>query len=696
MLRRVVEPLRPRERISSVEWAERYREMPEGSPIEGRFRFRTTPYLIEPLNAIDDPRVSRVVYRKSAQIGWTEGVVLNAIGKRIHVDPSRMLVLFPREKTGIDFNDEKFEPMIESVPALAERVNLKSRAAGNRQLFKKFPGGFVKFIASNSPGEVKSTSAPIVFVEEPDDCNQNIKGQGDAIKLAEERKKAYTNGKIVEGGTPTVEGVSTIDAEYDAGTQELYHVPCHECDEAAPLEWDQVRWQKDADHPDPVFGKHRPDTARYACPHCGALWDDTQKNRNVRHGHELRGSGKTGWLARQPFRGSRSFHSNELLSPFSDSRLANLAAKFLKAWRKSEAGDVDDLIAFHNSSLAKSWAYQTTVPKEEALRARGEDYAEFSVPAGGLVLTMGVDVQHNRLALTIWAWGRGEEMWLVFWGELHGAPGAPGDPVWAELDRYLLRGYRHATGVDLHIRATSVDTSDGQTSDAAYAWVRKHRRHKRAVFAAKGAADKHSNREIFAPPAAKSIDHRSPTKAEKYGLRSYMVGTQKAKDLLLGHSAGAGRINLCESAEKTGSGPARMHWYKTARSDFVVQLALSEVKVPARGSRNLMWQAKVGARNEALDCTVFSLHAARSMNLHRFTEAMWAEVERRVRQLDLVDSAQAATADEAVQTSAPETAGEIRSGEASPEAGREPASVSAGPVQRQRRRGHRVRRPGGD
>lgn len=29
---------------------------------------------------------------------------------------------------------------------------------------------------------MKSTSAPVVAVEEPDDCNANIKGQGDTIK----------------------------------------------------------------------------------------------------------------------------------------------------------------------------------------------------------------------------------------------------------------------------------------------------------------------------------------------------------------------------------------------------------------------------------------------------------------------------------------------------------------------------------
>jgi phage terminase large subunit GpA-like protein len=37
---------------------------------------------------------------------------------------------------------------------------------------------------------VKSTSARVVIVEEPDDISQNVKGQGDVIKMAEERAKS--------------------------------------------------------------------------------------------------------------------------------------------------------------------------------------------------------------------------------------------------------------------------------------------------------------------------------------------------------------------------------------------------------------------------------------------------------------------------------------------------------------------------
>lgn len=603
--------------------------MPEGSPIPGRFSFRITPYLVDPLNCMIEPSVKRIVFRKSAQVGWTDGVILNAIGHRIDADPCRVLVLFPREKTAIDFNDEKLEPMIQAVPALSAKVKLGSRSAGNRQLFKKFHGGFLKLLVSNAPGDVKSTSAPVCIVEEPDDCNQNVKGQGDSIKLAEERVKTYYNSLIVLGGTPTIEKLSAMDAEFDKSDKRFYNVLCHECDVAAPLEFDNVRWVKDENLPDAVYGKHQVDTARYECPHCHSLWDDAQKNRNVRRSALPEHRGRAGWIATAPFRGTAGFHLNEVISPFPDSKMANLARKFLDATRKADAGDYDDLIAFYNSTLAKSWAFQSSAPKGDVLRERAEDYAEFSVPAGGLMLALGIDVQHDRLALMLWAFGRGEESWLIFWGEIHGNTVDPKDGVWEELDRYLLRVYRHATGAEMFIEACSIDSGDGQTSDAVYAWVRKHKRAGRRVMAAKGASDKAADREVFSVPSQKSVDASTPTKASKYGLRVYMVGTQKAKDLILGHQHGAGRLNLA------GTGPGRMHWYRDVRADFYDQIT-SEVKAPLRSSRRLVWQKKAGAANEGLDGTILALHAARALNSNRMDDGQWSTREAKLRQVDLL------------------------------------------------------------
>lgn len=569
-----------------------------------------------------DKNVRRIVCRKSAQIGWTESVILTIIGYFMAIDPRRMLVLFPREKTAIDFNSEKLEPMIEACPRLAELVNLISKAEGIRQLFKKFAGVFLKLVGSNSPGEVKSTSAPLVIVEEPDDCNLNVKGQGDSIKLAEERAKAYHNALIIIGGTPTITGVSAIDAEMAKTDRRKFHVPCHHCSESHVLAWENVQWQKDADHPHPVFGKHHPETARYACPACSGLWTDADRLRNIRRGK---------WIATAPFTGAAGFDDlNELYSPFPGSTMPRVVEKYLEAWRDFKAGKGEKLITFWNSSLGRSYEYRSEVPAVDDLERRSEDYAEYTVPHGGLVLTMGIDVQHDRFAIMILAYGRDMESWLVFWGEEHGSTSDKGDGVWTALDRYVERVFAHASGAQLQISAVSIDSSDGQTSDAVYTWVRRRRQQRCTVMAVKGRSK--ADGEIFTLPPQHSIDHRSESKASKYGVKVHMVGTEKAKDLILGFTADGGRIKRYDRAAdgtlRTGRGPGRMHWYKGVRADFFDQLADSEVKVPnSRAGGRRVWTLKAGRRNEALDCAVYAEHAARALRLHLFNDADWRRME---------------------------------------------------------------------
>lgn len=556
--------------------------------------------------------------------------MLNLIGYRIDANPSRILVLFPREKTGIDFNDEKFEPMIESVPSLASKINLKSRAAGNRQLFKKYQGGFVKFIASNAPGDVKSTAAPLVIVEEPDDCNQNVKGQGDSIKLAEERTKSYHNALIVIGGTPTITGVSAIDEEMKKTDRQKWFVPCHDCSATHVLAWENVRWLKDETKPHPVHGKHHPETAYYACPRCGSTWNDAEKLRNIRRGS---------FVATAPFTGAMGFDDlNELYSPFPSSTLENIVAKFLEAHREFGAGKAEKMIAFWNSSLGRSYEYKSELPAIADLEQRAEVYAEDTVPPGGLVLVLGVDVQHDRLAMTIWAFGRDMESWLVYWGEEYGVTANKEDPVWRELDSRVDRAYPHASGADVYTEAVSIDSSDGQTSDAVYEWVRRRRNGKCKVMAIKGRST--PGTEIFVPPPLRSIDPGAASKASRYGVKVHIVGSEKVKDLILGYTAEGGRIKRCDRAADggitTGRGAGRMHWYRGVRSDFYAQLADSEVKIPnSKHGGRLAWTLKAGHKNEALDCTSYAEHAARALRLHLWSDAQWLARERALRAVDL-------------------------------------------------------------
>lgn len=609
-----------------IEWASRFRVL---SSLEtarpGRYVVDVTPYLAwpdGPLDALDDPNIHEVVCQKSAQVAWTSGVVGNALGKWIDIDPTPILALFPKEGAAKEYMAEKFEPMVQATPRLRARINLKAKQGHQRQLFKRFPGGFIKVVGSNSPASVKSTPVPRIVIEEPDDCNLNLRGQGDSIKLAKERVKTYRRHKIVIGGTPTIEGLSAVAAEMELSDKRVGMIPCHECGAEHVLSFDNLHCEDDPSesYRHPVFGRKRPETAFYSCPHCGERWTDAQKNRNVRRGR---------WMRTASSMGIAGFYLNELYSPFPGSVMSVLMHKWLTAQHEAESGDVGPLIAFVNSSMGLPYAFKNDAVTDEFLQSRVGEYEMGQVPAGGLVLTAGADIQHDRIEVIIRAWGRGEESWLVMHLRLYGTPGVAENEVWTDLDKVLFAAYPHEHGFNVRVRALSLDTSDGNTSDAAYKYVRSRQGRGVLVMAIKGATK--VDAEIFRKPLASIDTNRSNTKAAKYGVTPYIVGTSRAKDLLLGEN---GRMTL------SGTGPARIHFYRDISPDYFEQL-MAEVKAPIRsgGTVRRIWQKKPGARNEALDCEVYALHASRALKVHLMQPQMWDALEARLAQATLFEHA---------------------------------------------------------
>jgi len=581
-----------------------------------------TPWVRGMQAALDDPRVHKVVDMKASQTAWTEGVLINYLLKRIDIDPCGIIGMFAKTGAADEFVDEKFAPAVIATPRMHSKIDVTTtRKAGNKKLFKKFSGGFLKLVGSNSPSSVKSTSAQVIFVEEPDDANTNVKGQGDTIKLLEDRKKTFSDGLMIYGGTPTIKELSAIEDAYKSSDQRKYFIPCHDCGDSHVLDWENVKWEQNSETKHEIYGHARPETGFYACPHCGSVWDDDQKNDNVQKAETTPGAG---WQATAEFRGVAGFgHISELYAPFDGSRFIRLVERYLEARKKFDAGDDTDYITFVNTCLGLPYEYESDAPEVEDLAKRAEDYPELLVPNGGLILTVGIDVQHDRFAVIIRVWGRGEESWLVYWGEVFGTVTDQKNDVWHELEQLVFSAKQHENGFEIMPSAVSIDSSDGKTSDQVYNWVRlmqKKYAHVH-VMAIKGESN-NPDKEIYSTPKA-SVDPRSPTKAARYGLRIYMVGTNKGKDLI------STRLQL------TGAGPGRFHYYQEVRSDYYDQLT-SEVKAPSRRMRNkLIWQLRSGKRNEALDCEDYALHAARSQKTHTLTPKQWDALELKLKQTDL-------------------------------------------------------------
>jgi phage terminase large subunit GpA-like protein len=102
-----------------------------------------------------------------------------------------------------------------------------------------------------------------------------------------------------------------------------------------------------------------------------------------------------------------------------------------------ESGSAAAIKTFKNTELGETWVEEGEAPDWQRLVERREDYPIGTVPAGGLLLVGGADVQKDRIEASIWAFGRGKESWLVEHRVLMGDTAR--DAVWKQLGELIAR-----------------------------------------------------------------------------------------------------------------------------------------------------------------------------------------------------------------------------------------------------------------
>ena len=129
-----------------------------------------------------------------------------------------------------------------------------------------------------------------------------------------------------------------------------------------------------------------------------------------------------------------------------------------QSWRRNFSRRSDDpaeLQVFVNTCLAEGWSEPGAELDETSLQGRAEPWGLDNIPADVLVLTAGVDVQDDRLEVTITGWNRAGECFvlghIVIWGR------ARMTSTWAELDEILKTRWTHPWGGKLKLDAVGVD-----------------------------------------------------------------------------------------------------------------------------------------------------------------------------------------------------------------------------------------------
>jgi phage terminase large subunit GpA-like protein len=385
------------------------------------------------------------------------------------------------------------------------------------------------------------------------------------------------------GSTPTIKGISRVEIAFEQSDQRFFFVPCPDCGEFQRLLWRNVIWPEKT-----------PEKARYVCPHCGVAIEEDKKLDMVSRGE---------WRASKAFTGIAGFHISELYSTFSTWR--EMAVAFVRAEKSPET-----LKTWVNTSLGETWEEARDEKDPAVLKDRAEDYDLGTVPAGALILTMGVDVQGDRLEAYTWGYGAGEEAWCVDFRAFYGDPARP--IVWEQLLEHLSRPLRHELGTEVIARTVAIDTG-GLHTQTAYAFCRQHAARRTShglqqVIAIKGASQ--PGKAIIGKPTAQDIDLRGDRIAK--GIQLWPVGSSAAKQVLYA------RLNI------DTPGPGFVHTTKSLPEDFWDQLISERLLTKyVRGYPMLEWQLPKGRRNEALDCAVYAYAAALQLGMNRMRAADW-------------------------------------------------------------------------
>ena len=562
---RLADAWAPPPKLNVSEWAGQFRYLsPESSAEPGVWQNARAPHLVAPMDRLSpsDP-AERVVCKFSSQSGKSE-LLLNFCGFIAHLDPGPTLILQPNTAPMAEtFSKDRIAPMLRDSPVLTELVSeRKGRGAADTMLHKAVPGGHWTIAGANSPSSLASRPIRFLLADELD--RWAATKEGDALLLGRKRLQTFRvrrRSKELIVSSPTYDDLG-ISVEYDACEQHWeWHLGCLHCEGTQRPQLKHFQ----CDDEDPR-------TLRYACEHCGGihtLKDEAQV--------KLRGQ----WVCtKDDGELVVGYWFNQWASPFA--RWDDTLAEWLEA-----QGDPAKQQVVTNTCMAEGWGGEGERVEPHILRNREEEYPA-EVPDAAAVITIGADLQVDRIEAEVVAWAPNRESWSLDYVVI---PGEPTDEqTWDELLDLYRTSYKHASGVILKPSAMCVDS--GAWTSTVYEFVKRTR--DGHVFPIKGIAGWHRD--------AVDNDLRALRKRTAKRLRSCkpaeLIGVDVLKRLVYTYL----------SAEPDA--PGYCHFPIGRTDDYYQQLTGERLTVVAhRGKRPERRWTPIVPNVEALDCRVYALAA---------------------------------------------------------------------------------------
>lgn len=557
--------VRPPERLTVPEAAEKYRRLNIPGAYVGPWQNDVTPYCVEPMQILTSHEYTAMIFVGPAQSAKTD-MALNWVLHTAICDPSDMMLIQTSQATARDFSKRRLDRLYRHSKEVGNKL-IPGR--NNQNIFDtRFKAGWLLTLSWPTINELSGKPIPRLWLTDYDRMDQDIDGEGAPFDLARKRATTFRSfGMTVAESSPgfEVENPKYISASkheapptrgilslYNRGDRRRWYWKCISCKEAFEPDFTLLSWPESQDDMEAA------EQAVMNCPKCGSIYaHDPQKDGPGKHEMNIAGKWiKDGmnWMENGTVMGESmrsdiaSFWLKGPAAAFSDWK--TLVLNYRKAMAEFERnGSEEALKVTVNTDQGLPY-----IPKgidgdrlPEDLKDRALDYGEKEVPEGVRFLLASIDVQKNRFVIQVHGFGKDRDIWLIdrFDVKKSNRKDEDGERYWISpgsyledwqllVDEIILKTYPCADQKHhMQIKYTVCDSGgrEGVTAKAYdfWRWLRDkhdHNLHRRFLLL-KGSPYKTAPRVQITYPDSERKDRRAGARGEVPVL---MINSDAVKD----------------------------------------------------------------------------------------------------------------------------------------------------------------------
>lgn len=640
MVVQTAEGVRPPERLTVSEAAEKYRKLNNPGAYVGDWRNDMAPYLVEVQDVLASVSHTGMIFAGPAQCGKTD-IFLNWQTYSVVCDPADMMLIQTSQTTARDFSIRRVDRLHRYTTEVADRL-IQRRDADNT-FDKQYANGMLVTLSWPTINELSGKPIPRLWLTDYDRMDQDVDGEGSPYDLAKKRATTFGShgmcaaksspGFVVENPkwmpstkheAPPTKGILSL---YNRGDRRRWYWRCVQCQQPFEPDFSLLHWPDTADFMEAA------EMATMRCPFCEIDYHHDPMD-GMPGKFEMNVNGK--WVKDgQIWMPDGSVEGRGIRSDIASFWLKGVAASFaswktlvfnyLTAEAEYEAnGSEEALKTTTNTDQGMPYTPKSMASDRlpEELKNRAKPLGQREVPPGVRFLMATIDVQKNRFVVQVQGTGVGKDVWIIDRFEIKKSKrlDEDGEHLWVNPGAYpedwkllvedvLLKTYplMDGSGRRMGIKMTMCN-SGGKTGTTAnaydfYRWLRRgpddeidetaeQGEYKwepglaQRFLLLKGASTKTAPRVAISFPDSQRKDRSAGARGE---IPVLLINTDLLKD------------TLDKMLDRLDPGGGRINFPNWLDDNFYTELTV-EVKDPNKG-----WLNPRKYRNESWDLLVYYL-----------------------------------------------------------------------------------------